>query len=120
MTIHIQNLRVETVLGVKAEERQEKREVIINLWLGLDTSKAISTDALADTVDYKSIAHQVSTAVERSHYRLLESLANHILCEVLKNSRLNNVRVEVSKPKALRCADCVLVVASWERGVGQS
>lgn len=118
MRIHIKNLRAETIIGVTAEEQLKKREVIINLWLGVTVTEAVTTDALEDTLDYKSVSDRVVTAVERSHFKLVESLAHHIVSELTPHPKLISIIVEVIKPGALKRAESVSVTIAWERAHG--
>ena len=89
--------------------------MIINLWLDLDLGDAIAGDALVDTVDYKNVSDRISATVERSHFKLIETLAHHIFCELTTYSQLTKIKVEVSKPGALRKAECASVTAYWKR-----
>jgi len=115
MRLHIKNLSVNTIIGAKAEERLQKREVIINVWLELETDQAVERDALEDSVDYKDVSDRIFSAVECSRFKLIESLAHHILAELATYSQLTAATVEVTKPSALRRAESVSVTASWER-----
>ena len=109
MIIRIKNLRLRTVIGINEWERKALQDVIINMTLTFDGSRAAQSDHIADTVNYKKITKQVIAAVENSEFYLLETLADHILKLVMADERIHKALIEVDKPKALRFADSVSV-----------
>jgi FolB domain-containing protein len=115
MIIRIKNLRLRTIIGVNKWERTHPQEVIINLELHFDGTKAARTDRLADTVDYKSLKGRIIEAVEASRFRLVEKLASHVLDLVTAEPRVSAATVEVDKPRALRFAESVSVTCSAGR-----
>ena len=108
-TIYIEELRARCILGLDAEERRDKQEVLINLALSADLSQAARSDAIADTVNYRDLKKRVLTMVEGSSYHLLEALAQHIAELCLGEPRVRKVKVRVVKPSALRFARTVAI-----------
>ena len=106
-TIRITNLRLRTIIGIYDWERKDKQDVIINVTMEIETPKAVKSDRIKDTVDYKKITKKIIQAVEASKYYLIEKLAGKILEIVMKESRINKATVRVDKPFALRFADSV-------------
>ena len=86
-----------------------KQDVVINVTLDYDATKAIRSDNLKDTVDYKVITKKIIKAVESSNFMLLEKLASIVVDIVMENPRINNTSVRIDKPLALRFADSVSV-----------
>jgi FolB domain-containing protein len=115
MLIRIKNLTLKTIVGVNAWERRESQDVLINVEMEVDGEKAVETDSLEHTADYKKITKRIIREVERSKLYLLESLAQRILNAVMEESRVLKAKVEVDKPRALRFAESVSVVCSAER-----
>jgi FolB domain-containing protein len=105
--IRIEDLALRCILGLSADERREKQDVVINLALESDLRRAGRTDRLADSVDYKSIKKKVIAAVEGSSFFLLEALAERIAQVCLEEARVKQVTVYVQKPGALRFARSV-------------
>jgi D-erythro-7,8-dihydroneopterin triphosphate epimerase len=118
MLIRIKNLRLKTIVGVNAWERQESQEVVINIEIEFDGEKAAETDSLQDTIDYKKMKKKILEKIEPSKCFLLESLARRVLNIVLEEPRVVKATVEVDKPKALRFTDSVSVAVSGERKKG--
>ncbi len=115
MKIHIKNLRLKTIIGINVRERAEKQDVIVNVEVELDASRATETDRIEDTINYKTLTKRIISEVELSEFYLLEKLAHHILNIVLENEKVKRGTVEVDKPHALGFADSVSVSCSGER-----
>ena len=115
MIIRIKNLRLRTVVGTNDWEREAPQDVIINIEMEYDGSKAAETDRLEDTVNYKAVKRRIIDAVEGSHFYLLEKLADRILKTVMEEKKVQRAFVEIDKPHALRFADSVSISSSAER-----
>ncbi len=107
--ILIQDLLVRCIIGVNADERRRKQDVLINLVLTADLSKAGKSDRFQDTVDYRRIKKQAMALAESSQFHLIEALAEAIAALCLADKRIRSVRVRVDKPGALRFARSVAV-----------
>ena len=105
--ILICDLHARCIIGINADERREKQDVIINLTLFADLSVAGRTDQFADAADYRAIKKHVLTAVEASSFFLVEALAEFIAKICLEDPKIQKVRVQVEKPSALRFARSV-------------
>lgn len=115
MTIFIKNLRLQVILGVNESERTTVRDVVVNLKVEYDASPAVASDMLTDAIDYKVIRDRIIDVTRGTEYRLLESLAECISAEVRREPRVQRLELEVAKPGALRLADSVSVMATWQR-----
>ena len=107
--IIIRDLKVRCIIGINDEERREKQDVIINISMEADLSKAGRSDRTEDTVDYRAVKKTIVNMVEASHYFLIEALAQAIADICLQNQAVNEVTVSVDKPNALRFAQSVAV-----------
>ncbi len=112
MKIHIKNLRIKTIIGINDCERAEKQDVIVNVEVELDATRATETDRIEDTINYKTLTKRIISEVELSEFYLVEKLAHHILNIVLENKKIKRGTVEVDKPHAVRFADSVSVSCS--------
>jgi dihydroneopterin aldolase len=114
--IFITALSTEAVIGIYDWEREVKQRLEVDLELWLDLRAAAKSDAIEDTLNYKSVAKRVLAFVEASQYQLVEALAGEIARIVLEEFRVARVRVTVHKPGAIRHSRDVGVVV--ERGLG--
>ena len=105
--ILISDLLVRCIIGVHDEERRERQDVLINLALSVDLSKAGTSDRLEDSVDYRAVNKQILSMAEGSQFHLVESLAQAVADICLENPLIKEVWVRVEKPGALRFARSV-------------
>ena len=107
--IQITDLHLRTIIGINDWERREKQDILINILIEYDATKAAKSDKLQDTIDYKAITKEIIKKVEESKYKLLEKLVDMILGIVLKHPLVEMATVKVDKPQALRFARSVSV-----------
>jgi FolB domain-containing protein len=112
--IHIKDLQLRTIIGVNADERRDRQDVLVNLVLYADTRPAGATDDIEQAVNYRTLTKQIIQLVETSRFYLVEKLAAEIAAICLSDARVERVRVTVEKPGALRFARSVGVTV--ERG----
>lgn len=112
--IFINDLRVDTVIGVNDWERKTRQTVSIDLELACDCRKAAARDSIEDTLNYKLVSKRVTAFVEESDFQLVETLAERIGRLMADEFGCEWLRVRVNKMGALRGARDVGVVI--ERG----
>ena len=81
--------------------RVEPQPVEIDIVLDVDLAAAGTSDDLAHSIDYRSLAEAVVDAVESSSYLLIEALATRIADICLTESKVEAVEVTLRKPGAL-------------------
>ena len=113
-TIFLQDMKVETVIGIWEWERKIRQTVSIDLDMSADIRKAAASDSVEDTLNYKSVAKRLQAFVGDSSFQLVETLAEKIATIVLEEFAVAWVRVRLSKPGAIRGAKDVGVLI--ERG----
>ena len=115
MVVSIRNLRVSGILGVYEEERRAERDIVINVRVEYDARLAIDSDSLDDALDYKIIRDRIVNFVQGTRFKLLEKLADGIVRELIQDTRILGVQLEVDKPHALRLAESVSASLDWKR-----
>ncbi len=115
MIIRIKDLRLRTIIGFKEWEREKKQDITINLAIETKAERAVETDDIADTIDYKVITKKIIDGVEKSDFNLLEKLAGFILDIVMTDERVDRCTIEIDKPHALRFARSTSVELTRER-----
>lgn len=101
-TIFLKDLKVETLIGIWEWERKLRQTVVINLEMAADIRRAAATDRVEDTLNYKSVAKRVQQFVAAAEFQLVETLAERVAEIVRDEFEVPWVRVEISKPGAIR------------------
>ena len=112
--VFIEDLRIQTVIGVFDWEREITQTISLDLQMDFDISRAAKSDNIADTLDYKSVSKRLIQFVESSEFQLVEALAEHCAQIVLDEFPVNWLRLKLSKPGAVRGSSAVGVII--ERG----
>ncbi|MCH8882738.1 MAG: FolB domain-containing protein [SAR324 cluster bacterium] len=73
--IFIENLNVQTVIGIYDWEREIKQSVSLDLEMEFDIKRAAQTDSIEDTLDYKAVCKRLILFIEDSDFQLVEALA---------------------------------------------
>jgi D-erythro-7,8-dihydroneopterin triphosphate epimerase len=113
--IRINDLKVRTLIGAYSWERINKQELVINITIQYDASKASRSDKLNDALNYESVAAKAIKTAERSRHTLLEKLVGQLMEGVMSDRRVQAAHVRVDKPHALPHARCVSFELSAER-----
>ena len=113
--VHINGLTLRTIIGINAEERVNRQDVVINIRVRNDNKPAAASDSIDDAVNYRSISKDVIDLVEGSEFFLVEKMAEEIAKVALKDPKAQAAHVEVLKPGAVRFADSVGVSIERER-----
>lgn len=113
--IYIRDLLLRCIIGIFPEERTKKQDVVINVVMQADLTKAGQTDSIDDTVDYKRITKAIIAAIEPSSHNLLEKMAQVIADICFTDPLVENVEVTIDKPGALRFAKASAVTIYRDR-----
>ncbi|HRE18492.1 MAG TPA: dihydroneopterin aldolase, partial [Rhodocyclaceae bacterium] len=73
--IFIEELRVETWIGIYPREKVMPQTVEISLQIGVSTASAGASDDIRDTVDYAVVSERLRSELGARHFNLLEALA---------------------------------------------
>jgi 2-amino-4-hydroxy-6-hydroxymethyldihydropteridine diphosphokinase len=103
-TIFIQDLRVDTVIGIYDWERRIRQTVRFDLEMDFDIRAAAAGDDIEKTLDYKAVAKRVIAFVEAAEFRLVETLAEQVAALILDEFDVGRVSVTADKHYALRGA----------------
>ena len=112
--VFIEDLRIQTIIGVFDWEREITQTVSLDLQMAYSISRAAASDAITDTLDYKAVSKRLIQFVEASEYQLVEALAEHCANIVLDEFPVSWLRLKLSKPGAVRGSSAVGVII--ERG----
>lgn len=105
--IFLQGLEIKCIIGIFDWERKTRQKVRIDLEFPADIRRAAKSDRIENTLDYKRIAKRTIDFVSKSRFYLIETLTEKLAALLLKEFRLNEIKVRVSKPGAIRGAENV-------------
>lgn len=112
--VYINELRIETVIGIYDWEREIRQIVSIDLEMAADNRKAAASESIDDALNYKAVAKRLIQFVEGSEFQLVETLAERIAEIVLDEFDVDWLRLKLGKPGAVTGSTEVGVVI--ERG----
>jgi 2-amino-4-hydroxy-6-hydroxymethyldihydropteridine diphosphokinase/dihydroneopterin aldolase len=98
VTVIIRGLEVYGRHGVVDAEQELGQRFVVDLELELLRCQGVTSDALADTVDYAALAASVAAIVAGPPQRLLEHVAGRIADRALAEPLAHRVLVELRKP----------------------
>lgn len=108
--IYVEDLRINATIGIFDWEKKIKQEVSISYEIPHDNKKAAAADTIEATTDYKSITKAIIAFVENNKFELVETFAEKIAEMVIKDFNIEEIRLRVSKPGALRFSKDVGVI----------
>jgi FolB domain-containing protein len=114
-TVRIERLVLDCVIGINPWERLTKQRITIDIEMNADLSAAGASDAIEDTINYRTVSKAVTAEIEASSYGLVEALASRVAEICLEDERVQSVEVTVRKPGAVRKATAVGVIIRRSR-----
>ena len=103
----IRDLLARGIIGVNDWERKRPQDILINITIFTDTSRAADTDHINDCVNYSTVSKKVLAHAETAHRLTVEALANDLAKLCLEENGVQKVTVRVEKPGAVRFAASV-------------
>jgi 2-amino-4-hydroxy-6-hydroxymethyldihydropteridine diphosphokinase len=113
--LYIQDLQIDTVIGVFDWEREIRQTVSLDLEMAVDTRPGAGSDHVRDVLNYKPLTKRLIQYVGESRCQLIETLAQRVAEIVLYEFEVQWIRLRLSKPGALRYARNVGVEITRER-----
>ncbi len=99
--IFLQEVKVETRLGVPEWERLRPQTIVLDIELAMPHSRSCQTDAIEDTIDYGQIVTRIRQTLTEHSFKLVEALAEHVCQLILTEFGTPWVRIRVGKPGIL-------------------
>jgi 7,8-dihydroneopterin aldolase/epimerase/oxygenase len=112
--VFIEDLRIETVIGIYDWERDIRQTVALDLEMAFDNSVPAASDRIDDTLDYKRVSKRLIAFVGESRFELVETLAERCAEIVMREFGVPWLVLKLSKPGAVTGAKAVGVII--ERG----
>lgn len=100
--IHVKGLELRCIVGIRSYERRREQPLRVDVSLGLDLSTAGRSGRIGDSVDYATVADQVTALLRFREYRLLEVAAEEATAFLFAaHPALRQVQLRLDKPEAL-------------------
>lgn len=100
-TIFLEQVKVQTKLGVPEWERLIAQTIILDIEIGIDLIKSCQSDSIDDTIDYGVVVARIRETLSQNSFKLVEALAEHICQLILGEFGGLSVKVRVAKPGIL-------------------
>jgi FolB domain-containing protein len=113
--VFIKDLVARGIIGVNDWERKKAQEILINITVFTDTSKAGESDDIKDCVDYSALTKKILAHAESAARLTVEALANDLVKICLDQKGVKKAIVRVEKPGAVRFAKSVGVEVERSR-----
>lgn len=105
--ILIKDLVVRGIIGINPDERVNRQDILVNIVMWADTTRAAATDDIDDAVNYKTITKRIIAHLEEGEPMLVERAVQEVADICLEDQRVEQVEVTLEKPGALRFARSV-------------
>lgn len=96
-SVHIRNVEFQGKHGASADERRSSRRFQVDVDLTIPMARAVESDRLTETVNYRDVCEIVVRIGEAGPYKLLEALAGAMLREIGARWPQAQVTVELRK-----------------------
>jgi dihydroneopterin aldolase len=101
--IFIEDLRVETRIGIHPWEKAAPQTVALDIRMGIaSVAPARENDDIRDTVDYAAVCEHLRAELSARHFNLLETLAEFAADQILEFFAVQWVRLSIAKLGAMR------------------
>ncbi len=97
----INDLCVETIVGLYPWERVARQSLLINVELACDIAKVAKTENLADAIDYSAVCQSIIELTQEGEFTLIEILAERISVLAIETYGAQWVKVGVFKQDVL-------------------
>ncbi|RMI09531.1 MAG: dihydroneopterin aldolase [Calditrichaeota bacterium] len=85
--------------GYYRAERELGQKFEVDVVLESDLSRAIASDSLKDTINYREVYQHISDIFNNSNFTLIETLADRIARDILEHFPVHSIRIRVRKPQ---------------------
>jgi len=117
--IELRGLTVRGHHGVFEDERRDGQDFVVDITVWIDLANAATSDDLADTLDYGTLAQRAADIVAGQPRKLIETVAGEIADDVMTDDRVHAVEVVLHKPAApipLTFSDVAVTARRSRRG----
>lgn len=100
--VFIEDLRIDTTIGIYDWERQIKQTLAFDIEMATDIRKAAETDDIQYALNYKAVSKRVIQFVGESQFLLVETVAEKVAGIIIDEFDVDWVKLTLHKPGAVR------------------
>jgi FolB domain-containing protein len=100
--VFISDLVARGIIGINEWEREKPQDILINVTMFADLTKAGESDDINDCINYRTVAKRVQAHAETAQRSTVEALAADLASICLEMQGVLKVRIRVEKPGASR------------------
>lgn len=108
--IFINQLELETVIGIHDWERENKQPIILDIEIGCSIEAAVKSDRIDDSIDYFNVCERMKQLAASHQHELVESFVEKASQIILHEFGAQHVKIQLSKPNAVKEASGVGVI----------
>jgi len=112
--VFIEDLRIDTIIGIYDWEREVKQTVALDIEMAADNRIPASTENIEDALNYKAVAKRLIAFTGDSQFQLVETLAERLVEIIMSEFGVPWVKLRLRKLGAVTGSRSVGVII--ERG----
>ncbi|MFO0889564.1 MAG: dihydroneopterin aldolase [Isosphaeraceae bacterium] len=117
--VFIRDLVMRGIIGIHPHERESPQEIVVNIEIEADLTRAGQSDDIADCVDYQRVVEAVTAHATSAARLTVEALATDLARICVSQPGVDAVRVRVEKPAAIASCRSVGVEVILTRASGE-
>jgi dihydroneopterin aldolase len=112
--VFIEDLRIETIIGIYDWERKIKQTISLDIEMAADNTIPAASENIDDALNYKAVAKRMISFTEESQFQLVETLAERLVEIIMSDFNVPWCRLKLGKLGAVTGSRSVGVII--ERG----
>ena len=105
--IFIKGLVLKAYIGIYSDEKINKQRIRFNISISAKDNIKKENNDISQFVSYEDIINKVKKVLNLGHIPLLETLADKILDECLKNKKISLIKIKIEKLDIFKNAESV-------------
>ena len=107
--VKISKLKVYAMIGIYAAENRKPQLLLVTLKFSYKVNKNKNVNHIDNLISYSEVKHFIKKYIETSRYKTLEKLIIESSKVLKKKFRIQNISLEVEKPKTAKKYECLSV-----------
>lgn len=108
--LFVEQLRLNTVIGVLPHEKLKSQPLIVDIKVGFDLAKSGLTDDLNDTISYVDVVDTLKEVAATQQFELVERFAYFTAQKLHQTLAIQWVQMKITKPLAIEGVEQVGIV----------